>query len=156
VEVSQSSGTRAAFSRFDAVAEILVRAANNVHADPNVDARAMWKRGMMVAVKPDGHIWGAEEVRPAFVYIKIPLIDVSRCQKYLSDYIGVDGEPVRRRLWQIRVVDMPAAARNKLANTGQLIIKATADYTGAFDYTWAQVKEYFRNLSSALDETEDL
>lgn len=139
--------------------EILVKARDWTVPDAEEDRRGSWKRGMVVTVKPDGHSWGTEEGLPRFVVIKIPLISVSRVEKYLAHQIEtVNGEErvYRRRLWQIRWADLPLAARNKLNNNGQLVIKATAAYTGASDYTWAQVKPYFRNLETDTDETEDL
>lgn len=62
---------------------------------------------------------------------------------------------ITRRLWKIRFADLPLAARNKLATQGALTIRVGA-YAGAYDYTWAQVKGYFRNQQTNLDETEDL
>jgi len=38
---------------------------------------------------------------------------------------------------------------------GGLTIKA-GDYAGDYDYTWTQIKAYFRNLKTGLDETGDL
>jgi hypothetical protein len=58
----------------------------------------------------------------------------------------------RRRNWIIRWADLPAAARTKLTNTGVLTIKA-GTYSGTADYTWAQVRNYFRNQETGLDET---
>lgn len=139
--------------------EILVKARDWTVQDAEDDRRGSWKRGMMVTVKPDGHVWGAEEGLPRFVIIKIPLISVARAEKYLAHQMEtVEGVEriYRRRLWQLRWADLPLSARNKLANNGQLVIKATAAYTGTSDYTWAQVKQYFRNLETNADETEDL
>jgi hypothetical protein len=62
---------------------------------------------------------------------------------------------ITRRLWKIRFADLPLAARNKLASSGELVIKV-GTYAGTYDYTWTQVKGYFRNLKTGLDETVDL
>lgn len=141
------------------MAEILIKAVNATHPDPETDRTGCYKRGMPVVVMPDGHPWGSAERLPRFVVIKVPGVPVDRVQKYIGpEYTPspeVDPAVYRRRVWQIRWADLPAAARNKLTNTGQLIVKAGA-YAGAYDYTWDQIKSYFRNLSTGLDESDDL
>lgn len=139
-------------------AEILVKAIDTTHADANEDRRGCYKRGMPVVIKPDGHEWGSAERLPKFVVLKIPGVSVATVTKYIFPEV-IDGSvpPMnyRRRLWQIRWADLPLAARNKLASDGELTIKVGA-YAGAYDYTWAQIKGYFRNLKTGLDETADL
>jgi len=145
------------------MAEILVKAQSVSNADAVKDRRGCYKRGMPVVVMPDGHSWGLEERLPRFVVIKIPTIAVSTVQKYLDQEReiiqgpgGEDREVVyRKRRWIIRWVDLPAAAQNKLASTGELVIKAGA-YNGSFDYTWTQVKSFFRDQMTGTDETADI
>lgn len=145
------------------MAEIIVKAISVTHPDPVKDRRGCYKRGYCVAVYPDGTRWGNEERLPKFVIIKIPGVPVDNAviQKYTQpqreDVPDADGNyPVyRRRLWQIRWDDLPQAAKTKLATLGELIIKA-GTYTGPRDYTWAQIKGYFRNLKTGLDETADI
>lgn len=134
--------------------ELLVKAVDYTHSDATEDRRGAYKRGMVVVVKPDGWSWGTEERLPKFVVIKIPGIAVSKAEKYIAQQFSA-GEVYRRRLWQVRWADLPAAARTKLA-TGRLTIKATDAYTGAYDYTWDQIKTYFRNLETNTDETQSL
>lgn len=146
------------------MAEMLVRAVSSaLLSDPVKDQRGCYKRGMPVVVMPDGHQWGTLERLPTFVLIKFPLISAERVQKYIATQTElqlVNGEltPVvtRRRLWRIRWADLPLAARNKLQSSGELVIKATTDYTGTFDYTWTQVKQYWQNQQTGLDETADV
>ena len=145
------------------MAEIIVKAVSVTHADPEKDRRGCYKRGYPVAVYPDGTRWGACECLPRFVIIKLPgvAVDHPTLVKYIQpeheDTPDADGNypTYRRRRWQIRWADLPTAARNRLQNDGELIIKA-GSYGGAFDYTWAQVKAYFRDLKTGLDETGDL
>lgn len=142
--------------------EIIVKAVSVTHSDPDKDRRGCYKRGYPVAVYPDGTKWGNEERLPKFVIIKIPGVPVDNAivQKYTQmeyeDTPNEDGTyPVyRRRLWTIRWANLPAAARNRLANDGELIIKV-GSYSGTYDYTWNQVKSYFRNQKTGLDETEN-
>lgn len=143
------------------MAEILVKAINATHSDTDKDRRGCYKRGMPVLIMPDGHSWGGEERLPKFVVIKIPGISVETVSKYVQpqneDTPDADGiyRVYRRRLWQIRWADLPAAARNKLATDGELTIKA-GTYAGNYDYTWKQIRGYFRNLKTGLDETGDI
>ena len=137
------------------MAEILIKAISAAHSDPTKDQRGCYKRGMPVVVMPDGHPWGNEERLPKFVVLKIPMISVAQVQKYIEPQIESD-VVTRRRLWRIRWADLPALAQSILTTTGMLTIKATEAYTGTFDYTWTQVKVYFRNQLTGLDETADL
>lgn len=142
------------------MAEILVKAQSITHSDPVKDRRGCYKRGMPVAVMPDGHPWGSEERVPKFVVMKIPLIPVSTVEKYIASWVDATDPQnpvtIQRRRWRIRWVDLPPSVQNTLLSTGELTIKATASYTGAFDFTWAQVKAFFRNEETGLDETVDL
>lgn len=139
------------------MAEILFRAIDN--SNPNWEKDLMcYKQGMPVVVVDDGHEWGAKECLPNFVVIKIPLVPKSKVLKYRQEQMD-DFDPTkhyRRRLWKLRWADLPIAAKNKLKNDGELTIKASPDYTGDYDYTWQQIKSFFRNLRTGLDESEDL
>lgn len=143
--------------------EIIVKAIDATHSDPDKDRRGCYKKGYPVAVYPDGTVWGNEERLPKFVIIKIPGVPVDNptVQKFvypeLSDTPNEDGSypTYRRRLWKLRWDDLPIGARNKLASDGELTIKV-GTYAGDYDYTWAQVKNYFRNQKTGLDDTEDV
>jgi hypothetical protein len=137
------------------MAEILVKAVDANLADPETDLKASWKRGMPVVVKPDSHEWGALERLPNFVVLKFPLVPAGNLEKYVLPY-DENNEPVRRRVWQVRWADLPLAARILLTTTGVLVIKATESYLGIFDYSWVEMRQYFRNLQTGLDETGDL
>jgi hypothetical protein len=141
--------------------EILVKAIDYIHPDSNIDRQGAYKRGFPVVVMPDGWVWGTEERLPKFVVIKIPGVPISKVLKYIlpemSDILDLEGNQFtyRRRRWQIRWVDLPLAARTKLANIGVLTIKA-GGYAGGYDYTWSQIKAYFRDLKTGQNETADL
>ena len=138
------------------MAEILVCARTlRSHADPVKDRSGSYKRGMPVVVMPDGHEWGRLETLPDFVKIKVPGISVDKVQKYIEEWTTGEFDVLQRRRWRVRVEDMPAAALNKLGTTGELIIRA-GGYTGTFDYTWQQVKTFFRNEETGLDDTVDI
>lgn len=133
---------------------LVVKAFSVTHSDPDKDRRGCYKRGMIVAVVPDNYNFGTDEKLPRFVHIKIPGVPVASAEKYIAHQI-VDNAVYRRRLWQIRWADLPAGAQTKLRDNGELTIKVGA-YAGTYDYTWDQVKGYFRNLDTNQDETENL
>jgi len=143
------------------MAEILIKAINTTNADTDIDRRGCYKRGMPVVVMDDGHEWGLEERLPKFIVIKIPIISKDKVMKYIdTEYQGVDANgnpiPYRRRVWNISWTDLPVTARNKLANTGELTVKATDLYAGTYDYTWTQIKAYLKKITTGVSETVEL
>ncbi len=139
------------------MAEILVKAIDSTHPDSTIERQGCYKRGMPVAVMPDGHQWGRKEKLPAFVVIKIPGVSPATVQKYIEPEVDAGGDQriVRKRKWIIRWEALPPIARSRLAAVGELTIKALA-YTGRYHYTWQQVKNCFRNQQTLKDETEDI
>lgn len=140
------------------MAELLVKSIDHVNPISEKDRRGAYKRGMFVIVMPDGHEWGqVERDRGVFALIKVPLVPIDRVEKYVAQWMDTSEPPqaIQRRRWRIRWADLPAQAQTLLRTTGILTIKARAEYTGAFDYTWTQVRQYFRNDETGLDETED-
>lgn len=142
------------------MAYLLIKAVDAVHTDPDTDRRGCYKRGMIVEVREDNAPRGTSEALPLFVRINVPLVPAEKIRKYMEPEFAAlptaEPEVYRRRRWQIRWADLPLAARNKLQTQGFLTIKATPEYTGAFDYTWQQVRGYFRDLATGNDETVDL
>lgn len=141
------------------MAEILIKAFDATNADPVKDRCGCYKAGMPVVVMPDGHKWGAKELPPRFYLIKVPGITIDNVEKFISPEFealpDVEGKPVvyRRRKWQVRVSDLPQGVKDKFRDNGFVIIKAGM-YDGPYDYTWSQVKNYFRNLETGLDGVE--
>jgi len=133
--------------------EILVKATNATHPDPDIDRRGCYKRGYPVVVMPDGHPWGNEERLPLFVVIKLPGVSVETAQKYIEPWEDAltPGQTYCRRKWKIKVDDLPASAVQKLATDGELTIKV-GTYAGEYDYTWAQVKAFFLNMRDNVTE----
>lgn len=143
------------------MAEILIKAIDATHPDPEKDRRGCYKRGMPVVVMPDGHQWGKDERLPKFVVIKLPGVSVEKVRKYIEPELAPVPDPAgifplhRRRLWSITWDDLPAQARNALKSREELVIKAGA-YSGTHDFTWAQVKGYFRKIHNGEAEAEEL
>ena len=130
------------------MAELLIKAIDAVHSDSTKDRRGCYKRGMPVVIMDDGHKWGKEEGLPNFIILKLPGIPKEKLEKYLTPEPGLSdtGDIIgdRRRMWKLRLEGMPIAARKKLQETGELIAN------------WGQVKSYFRNLLTGLDETKEI
>lgn len=138
--------------------ELLVYAQNQTIEDPVQDRLHNRKRGYIINIREDVQPWGKLETLPNFYKIKIPGIPADKAKQFLEpQVIDIAGEMqvYRIKRWQIRSEDLPLAARNKLKSTGALTIKA-GDYDGEYDYTWTQVRTYFRNLETGLDDAEDL
>ncbi len=137
--------------------ELLIKAIDYVNPDPVEDRIGSYKRGMIIAVKEDNHTWGNKECLPKFVVLKIPGISVQNVLKFCESYdIDMGGGTMltyRRRRWIIRWSDLPQVAKDKLKNNGELIIKVD-NYSGDYDYTWNQIKNYFRNQETKLDGAE--
>lgn len=123
------------------MAELLVKAVNATHSDPNKDLRGCYKRGDIVLVRENGHVWGSLELKPPadggkFVVIKIT--DVTRAQvinwvlnHWATDLEGSDG--IRRRRVKIDVDLVPPAVLQELNQTGQ------------YTTTWVAIRQYVRN-----------
>lgn len=54
------------------MARLLIKAVDYTHPDPDKDRRAAYKRGDVVVVMPDGHVWGGAEGPPKFVQMDVP------------------------------------------------------------------------------------
>jgi hypothetical protein len=75
--------------------EILVKAIDHVHPDPDKDRRGAYKQGMPVVVMDDGHVWGAEEGLPKFWIIKLPGVPKEDFEPYVQPEMV--GEDIYRR-----------------------------------------------------------
>lgn len=139
------------------MADLLIKAVSATNPDTDTDKRGCYKAGMIVEVREDNAPRGTLEKWPAFAWIKVPGIPAATLMKYTQPELSVIqlDDVIRRRRWQIRWVDLPTAVKNKFTATGTITIKAGA-YSGAYDYTWAQIKGYFRDLQTGLDEGVEL
>ena len=108
------------------MAEILIRM-GPTRSDPKA-----WQRLLPVAVKPNGHEWGAQETWPKFAKLRITDVSVAQAQEYLDvDTEGVDaeGEPIMvgLRRWKVDLddVNVPAAIINTV-EAGNVVIVTKA------------------------------
>jgi hypothetical protein len=120
------------------MAELLIKARDATHPDQEIDRAGCYKRGDIVVVQPDGHVWGAKEGLPNFVKLKIPGLDPEIVRELIEPQdddddgnphyeagtaILVDGpvrKTFRRRRWRLMVAGISATLRNKLLNDGEL------------------------------------
>jgi hypothetical protein len=56
--------------------EILVKAVNDSHSDPDIDKVSCFKKGYPVVIVPDNFTWGADEGLPLFVVVKVPGVEI--------------------------------------------------------------------------------
>lgn len=135
---------------------------DNANPDPVLDRVCCFKRGMFVVSMPDGNLWGSDECWPNFAVLKFPTIAESALQKYLAPQMDAvervmpDGSLVpqiyRCRLWKIDWTSLPTDIQNKLGSVNGITVQA-GSYSGAYDYTWDQIKAYFLNSETGLFET---
>jgi len=72
------------------MAEFLIKLIDHTHSDPLKDSRECYKRGDVVVVMPDSHIWGKEEGYPKFLVVKIPGMSIETGRKYIEQQIQGD------------------------------------------------------------------
>ena len=58
------------------MARLLVKAVDYTCSDPETDKKAAYKRGDVVVVMPDGHVWGNAEGLPKFERVDLPGVSV--------------------------------------------------------------------------------
>ena len=107
------------------MAEFLIKAISVIHDDPEKDKRGCYKRGDIVVVMPDGHIWGREETLPKFVVVKIPGLTVETAQKYTDPAYVLGNEEfgvAERRKWRVLVDSIPNNIKNQLLTNGQVTV----------------------------------
>jgi hypothetical protein len=68
------------------MAEVLVKAIDHIHPDPDIDRQGAYKAGDVVDVRPDGFVWGNEERLPKFIVVKIPGVDPATIENYRDSW----------------------------------------------------------------------
>jgi len=115
--------------------------------------RGKYRAGMVIAIKPDGAVWGKAERPPRYAVIKLPGVPVSRAQKYflphtVTDTNAPDGiRMVGLKLWRFEIERIPLAIRRKLRQQGSITIGPSGDIR------WTQVRDYLRNMKTGATET---
>jgi len=111
------------------MAELLVLAFDTFNPDPQQDLLA-YKLGHVIDIKPDGHVWGAQERLPKFFVVKIPTMKVEDAQQYMAkkEDITNPDDPVQigMRKFRFNPDTLAAAKKTALLTTGTVSI-ATKD-----------------------------
>lgn len=126
------------------MAQLLIMAVSNTHADPAKDLRGCYKRGMVVEVFEDDKVLTRPMSAP-FVVVKITGVTRAQAEKYLqheTDGVDENGEPVitRRRMFHLAWDDMPNAVKRALRDNRY------------YETTWAQIRNYVRNIRTGAGE----
>lgn len=76
-------------------------------------------KGAFIAVMPDGHVWGTEELTDRFIRVRIVDVDPEDLQYLLDFHLDVEGEILNKRRWSIAnaSADSIAAGGGYLATT---------------------------------------
>lgn len=135
----------------------------------SADEQKHWQPGDFVTVRDDGFDWGGMDPARAqaqpvghynhwsgsgprpWYFIDIPGVprDHPRIVSLVQPQVGALGRE-RRRQWRLRREDMPAGVVQKFQEEGVVVIQV-GSYAGPFDYTWEQVRGYFRDKQSGED-----
>lgn len=108
------------------MAEILVRAVDNTNARSARDDAMCYKRGDVVCVKPDDHLWSEQERSERFVVLRVPgePEDYAHLTEIDSeiDFVTGKSEKVRRRGVAVDLDALPSILprhrADELAQTG--------------------------------------
>ena len=107
------------------MALLLVMGANKAHSDPLKDQRGSYKRGDIVDVYEDDRHDGdlvRNPIAPPFVLIRVNGVTAAQVRAYIEPQVteridpdqGFVREVVRRRLFRLRVDDLPLTVRQAL------------------------------------------
>ena len=95
------------------MAELLLRVNDKIGSTPALDARCT-KRGDVIVVMPDGHVWGEREKdSPDWRIVKLPNVSVLQASAWLGEEpnTGPVTNPMRRRrLWHLDLTQLPVIA----------------------------------------------
>lgn len=105
-------------------AEFLIRAKGSwndgistagMTADQLRSYNARSRKGDVVVVMPDGHVWGSEECLPDFIIVKVPSVSVETAQTYIQ---AVYEETGQRRMLKRRRFRIPEKYINTVIKSG--------------------------------------
>jgi len=96
--------------------------------DPEQDLLA-YKLGHVIDVKPDGHVWGAQEKLPKFWIVKIPGMAVETAREYLKSLEDLTNpnDPIQigMRKWKLDYNTLSTPIKKKLNDTGTITVTET-------------------------------
>lgn len=79
--------------------ELLVRIVDKVHPDPYIDANHSTKRGDVIVVRDDGHVWGQAEIsNPDWIIIKVLGVSANDASVFVARELDDDAKHPSRVL----------------------------------------------------------
>ncbi len=130
------------------MAQIVFRARDNTSGH-----HLAWRRGMPVEILPDSHVFSARESLPpaqggSFFVVQITDLAPAQIRQWfrsraipeLCDEEPASGttapESVARRLFQLRIADIPPAVRQQINTTGRYVT------------TWDAIRTFIQNRTT--------
>lgn len=94
-----------------------------------------WRRGDLVTIQEDGHVWGKYETRAAWVaagespalwpqdffLLRIPGLSVGRASRFIERWTD-PGALGGRSVWRLLIAEIPQSIRDILLATGMLTV----------------------------------
>ena len=120
------------------MAEILIKAIDQIHSEPEKDLASCAKRGDPIIVKADNWPWGIEEKRPPsqagkFIILKLPGIEPSLVEEYITHHFDEKQEILIFRKFKFKLDMLPEAITHEL------------NQKGFYETTWTSAKQYIFN-----------
>lgn len=120
------------------MAELLIKAIDHIHPDPETDRRGAYKKGDIVLVMPDGHSWGNKEGPPLFVRVAVPGVTIEQIEAYTHS-------------WKL-AINIEVLSAN--ASTGVYSVRISCSnpgISGTANITREQVENYLSSWGATID-----
>lgn len=85
---------------------------------------ARTRKGDIIAIYPDGHVWGRLECLPDFVVVKIPTVPYSET---IAHYCDTLEEPTTKKLFKRRKFRVPENIVNGWVSAGTSVVTITSN-----------------------------
>lgn len=127
--------------------EALFFVVDRVHPDPYMDVQN-FKRGDVIVVEPDGHVWGTDELsNPDWRILKLPNVSVLQAQSFLSEEVDTDPQKPSRMLQKrgfkldVDAATLPAAVKTWLLDKTRAAPTFTVNFTPAQFITFKKKRD---------------
>ena len=122
-------------------------------ARDNTSSPMAWRRGMPVEILPDSHVFSARESLPpadggSFFVVQITDLTPAQIMQWFRNRalpelcdeekstVTVDQASVSRRVFHLRIADIPAAVRQQINTTGRYVT------------TWDAIRTFIQNRTT--------
>lgn len=159
------------------MAELLIIARDNTNPDPEKDRCGCYKRGMVVVVADDGHVWGREESKaiwiaegrdPAqwsgkFAIVRLPGVPVSKVNDLLAEQMEDDTGVPTLQPGSVALADGPYPQRFRrrrwrldmalLPNAIRNALQSNGEFTANTASRRQAIRDALKRLRDALQYT---